>query len=287
MNDSGAIVGTATYTPPPVNGVPSTPVQHGALLLPCQFSLLNGAQSGPDGVDFKGFRPQTLNDGDIDPDNPNVSNDSQYSDKLGPLIDGSGNLLSLPDNYSDASVFGLLMMAKVSAEPNITYKWNRTFQQRSWNIAKSTDGTQWNVVSTYQPTGFPNSPIEDTKNLDVLNNIPSPNHILYYHDIPGENLLSFSLCKVGDYAYEETHFVYTLTITIGSATTTRSIGVGQRILSQRTGTGTSSSDWKYIYNTVGTTDIPNCVIDKSKVSAIVGNDGLTIHIFTDANNNIN
>jgi len=176
------------------------------------------------------------------------------------------------------------MMAKVPAEPNITYSWNRTLHQRSWDILKSKDGTQWNVISTFQRTGM-KKPIEDTFNMEVLSDKPSPKNILYYYDVPGATFLDFLPCKVGDYSYREVVFTYTLTIKNGSAPpVSASIDVGQSILSQRSSIGLASSNWKYIYNKVATTNTPNCAIDQAKVSQIVGNDGLKIFITPDANN---
>lgn len=50
-----------------------------------------------------------------------------------------------------------------------------------------------------------------------------------------------------------------------------SIGRGQVILVKKVNTtGTYSTDWHGITNSVTTTAIPNCIITESKVRAIVG-----------------
>jgi hypothetical protein len=57
INNAGCIAGSANYSGTN-SAIPAG--AHGVILVPCQFRLLNGAQSGTDGMDFNGNRPTTI-----------------------------------------------------------------------------------------------------------------------------------------------------------------------------------------------------------------------------------
>ena len=271
INDNGAIVGTATYQPPAVNGALPPTEQHGVMLIPCQFSLLNGNQSGTDGLNFDGTRPQTVTA--TSPDNTTAALDIQAMnggtqtniDVLGTVTPIGLGRRDLPGACYTAS---LILAAKVmpATATNVSYSWNRTYNRHAvliqWNGI-----SRWNVNQVNYQTALP-----DDQYTDYQTDIPSPESLLYIWDNPAMDLIdNFDTAQIGDYAYLEYDFTYNLTIIIGSATTTRTIDVGQTILAKRVNkTGNVATDWQGLENIVSTTNIPNCQINFTKVHAIVG-----------------
>jgi hypothetical protein len=298
INDSGAIVGTATYS-----GTNTAIAQgsHGVLLLPCQYSLLNGNQSGTDGLNFDGTRPTTISATATDntttvadigntPANGGGGNDGL--DILGNDVPfGQGR----PDNPGNAYAYSLMVVAKVSpaTATSISYSWNRVFEDRGVTIIKtlntSTNTYYWEVKSVNSannPTGFP-TPYPDTDGGSHQTTTPSAKSILYSYDDPAMNFAFFNACGVGDYAYEECNYTYTLTITMGSATATRVINVGNVITAQRAGTGIGASNWTGKGNVVSTTSIPDCQMpnDSTHVAIIRSIVGGSLPIVIDSHAN--
>jgi hypothetical protein len=101
---------------------------------------------------------------------------------------------------------------------------------------------------------------------------PSPQNLLYYADCSESNLSTFfNACQIGDYAYEQTDFTYTLTITIGSATTTAVKHLGQVVIAKRIAlSGNPLTDWQVQQDTVTSTAIPTCQVVAAQVDSIVG-----------------
>jgi hypothetical protein len=272
MNDYGAIVGTANYT-----GTATTTGSHGVLLLPCQFSLLNGNQSGADGLNFNSTRPTT-----ISATNPDNTLPSQYT--IGNSSGGNGgiDLLGIdpfgqgrPEDPGDAYVASLLVAAKVmpSTVPGVTYSWDRTYKDRKiwihWTGGLTGVGT-WQVNSLNSsslPTGVP-TPIEDNNPPGTDNSVvPSTEQLLYAYDNPGMKLSYWNSASLYDLAYEERDFTYTLTISVGNGvSTTAVVHVGQTIIAKMGGS-VSSPTWQPISNVVSTSSIPSCLITTTKVQA--------------------
>jgi hypothetical protein len=270
INDYGCIVGTATYTPTGTMD-PIAAGSHGVLLLPCQYSLLNGNQSGVDGLNFDGTRPQTLPA--TAPDNTTVGLDIQaLNGGTQTTINVLGTVLPVGLGRRDypgaCYTSSLVVTAKVppSSAINISYSWNRTYNSHvvliQWNGL-----TKWNVNQLYYKTVQP-----DDTDHEYETSTPSPNGQLYIFDNPALDLAdNCDSANVGDYAYLETDFTYTLTISIGTSTTTRTMHVGQTILAKRVNTtGITATDWQGIENLVSTSGIPNCQITFDKVHSIVG-----------------
>jgi hypothetical protein len=103
---------------------------------------------------------------------------------------------------------------------------------------------------------------------------PSPENLLYCFDNPALDLINnFDSASVGDYAYEETDFTYTLTVTIGSAPPSKcTMHVGVTTLAKRVSndTGTVAGDWQGVENIISSSNVPNCQITFDKVHNIVG-----------------
>jgi hypothetical protein len=243
------------------------------------FCLLNGFTT-----DFQGRIPTTLDDKDLI--NSTTQNDISYNcnfDIIGVDPFGRGRLNDAGNCY----VYSLLMMAKVT--PGLSYTWDRHYQTRSVIITKSSDGTRWNVTCVNNanvPTGSPSAPVEDSPNAPGTDKTvtPSKTNVLYFFDNPGMSMGLYSACKKYDYAYFEADFTYTLTGALGTQTVANTIHVGQVVKAQRTNvTGTVTSDWTPLQNTVSTTEIPSCRFDDdSKIRAIVGG---TLPIVFDTNIN--
>jgi hypothetical protein len=289
INDGGAIVGTATYSG---TNTAIAAGSHGVLLLPCQFSLLNGNQSGTDGLNFDGTRPTKISQ--TSPDNSTATTDIGNSsggnggiDLLG--IDSFGQ--GRPEAPAgDAYVASLLVVAKVmpATVPGITYSWNRTYNDRKiwvhWTGGLTGIGT-WQVTclnsSTFFTSGSDNNP-PGTDNTIV----PSPDQLLYSYDNPGMNLGIWNNATLYDIAYEEKSFTYTLTINVGNGvSTTSTINVGQTIIAKMGGSITSPV-WQPVSNVVSTTSIPNCSITTAKVQAALSaaGDWSTVYPITVASN---
>jgi hypothetical protein len=146
INDNGAIVGTATKI--------SDGTIHGIMLLPCQFSLLNGNQSGTDGLNFDGTRPQKISATMPDNSLPSIDTigNATYGnagiDLLGIDPFGQGR----PGYSGSAYVASLLVTAKVMpSSPNITYSWDRTLKTREiwihWEGLGLTGIGWWDALS--------------------------------------------------------------------------------------------------------------------------------------------
>ena len=261
-------MGTATKT--------SDSTSHGILLLPCQYSLLNGNQSGTDGLNFDGTRPTTISA--TSPDNSTATTDIGNStsgnagyDILGLDPFGQGR----PEAPGDAYTASLLVVAKVmpSTVPGITYSWDRTYKDRKiwihWTGGLTGVGT-WQVTSlnsTSLPTGVP-TPVSDNSTPGLFDTeTPSSNQILYYYDNPAMNLGYWNSAAYYDLAYEERDFTYTLTISVGNGvSTTAVVHVGQTIIAKMGGS-VSSLTWQPISNVVSTSNIPSCLITTAKVQA--------------------
>jgi hypothetical protein len=275
INNAGCIAGTANYS-----GTNAAIPQgyHGVILVPCQFRLLNGAQSGTDGLNFDGTRPTKISA--TSPDNTTATTD------IGNSTSGTGNsgidLLGIDpfgqgrSQYpGDAYVASILMVAKVmpASMPNVTYSWDRTYKDRMiwihWTGGLSGIGT-WQVTSlnngTTQKTGLL-TPVEDSLNPVGTDHsvIPSPKQLLYFYDNPGMNMALWSYASLYDLAYEEKDFTYTLTISVGNGVSTSAVvHVGQTTIAKVGGTA-SSLVWQPVSNTVSTSGIPSCLITKAKV----------------------
>jgi hypothetical protein len=262
---------------------------------------LNGNQSGTDGLNFDGTRPTTISATATDntttvadigntPANGGGGNDGL--DILGNDVPfGQGR----PDNPGNAYAYSLMVVAKVSpaTATSISYSWNRVFEDRGVTIIKtlntSTNTYYWEVKSVNSannPTGFP-TPYPDTDGGSHQTTTPSAKSILYSYDDPAMNFAFFNACGVGDYAYEECNYTYTLTITMGSATATRVINVGNVITAQRAGTGIGASNWTGKGNVVSTTSIPDCQMpnDSTHVAIIRSIVGGSLPIVIDSHAN--
>jgi len=267
-------------------GVALTATSESLTMVPVEFRLLNGDQSGKDGVFFDNSRPTTCDDPVLQNDNFITATIIIWAgtNQLGTLPIGQGRMdVPLKDN---SYVSALLVVAKVAPDSTgLTYSWKRSLQRGAWMIERS--GSQWNVYKRGISTGFPN-PINDTGSSIFYTTIPSPKGILYYSDTPGSHLGSivYDHLAVDDYVYEEKDFTYTLTISKGSTVLKKlDFHVGQTITAKRIDrTGTVAQDWEALGCHVSSSNIPSCKIDQNKVISIVGSNNGTINIHPDANN---
>jgi hypothetical protein len=270
------------------------------MLLPCQFSLLNGDTNTADvdGMDFNGTRPTTISA--TSPDNTAASQDQTDNggiDQLGTITLGQGR----PDLPGTAYVDSLMMVAKVApaAATNITYAWGRVYQDRSLIITNVASATPpyWYVKSvndTNYITGYP-TPVLDTDGGLHQTTASSAKSVLYSYDTPGMGLTQFQAssthgtwdCNTNDYAYEKTDFTYFLTNSIGSAHAVAIQHIGQFIVTKRIAkTGSVASQWTGIENIMCTTNIPTCnTITTAEIRAIVGGTNAIV-IDPNATNNI-
>lgn len=262
INDAGAIAGTATYS-----GTNFPTGMHGIMLLPCQYRLLNGDTdvADTDGMDFFGNRPITRDYGYLATDNTSTAN------VIGVLHTNSLGILPLNNGYvSGATVNSILVVAKVMPSTSgATYSWHTAYRDCSATIIHS--GSKWNVTSVNSATN-PTQQNDDTTGSANYTTAVSAKNLLYYADGPGANLAgAFTACQIGDFAYEQTDFTYTLTINFGTAVTTRVTHVGQVVIAKRIAlTGTVQSQWQVQQNSITTTSIPTCQVTVPQVEAIVG-----------------
>lgn len=191
INDEGAIVGTATYTPTGTTD-PIAAGSHGVMLLPCQYKLLNGDTNTADvdGVDFFGNRPTTRDYGYLSTDNASTAA------TISAL--GTNSLGALPLNntyYSGAPVNSILVECMVLPSSSaITYSWHRSYRDCSAMIVHS--GSNWNVTSA-NSTSNPSQESDDTGTSSVFTTSVSAKQLLYYADCPGANLSAFfNACQV-------------------------------------------------------------------------------------------
>ncbi len=252
---------------------------HALLLVPNAIKLLNGAQSGSDGVDFNGKRPTKISDPDIQPDNPNYQNNISANDNLDLLGEdpiGRGRAgLTL---YCTS----LLVVAQAPLPNGMAqYKWDRKYRDRSVSIVKKndSDGAYWYVDLAIDPAGNlidnnnPNLVDDDTPpDYNQENITPSPKGFLYIYDNPGLDLNpatgGFHACNNGDYAYEKIDFVVSLLMQVGNSISPRVLHIGQIIKAKRNG---NTGSWEGISNTTSTTAIPDCGgITEAEIRVIVG-----------------
>jgi hypothetical protein len=265
INDNGAIVGTSGYTPQGTND--TIPVgQHGVMLLPCQFALLNGAASGPDGADFNGNRPTTISQTSSDSSPSVISWVLGHAgvDQLGvlPACQGTPGVQTY-----DGYVCSIAMLAKVTGGmSSVTYGWNRTYQDLSVTISNTGTNT-WYVRGAEAQPGQPPvatlGPAEpDSDNPPGTDKTVTPtNNVVAFYDAPGISFGFFTngAPNVNDYAYEKTVFTYSLTNTIGSASAVATTQIGLTALGQRkAATGVINNDWKGVSYLMGSTNIPCC-----------------------------
>jgi hypothetical protein len=212
LNNSGAIVGTATYTQQGTND-PIPAGQHGVMLLPLQLKLLNGITP-----DFDGNIPTSFI---APPEFPEYEYELLMSDignvtNLGPLAvgpSGSGNL--------HGGYFYCLMVAGQAPAniPNIQYRWKRYWKGRQWYLNYNnstgewivTNRSSWGTLPGEAPLGHDDSGSDGT--CAPSDSTPSINkHEFYAADTPGLNYPagdgSDSSCQNGDYLDEEETFTY-------------------------------------------------------------------------------
>jgi hypothetical protein len=264
INDSGIIVGTANY-----NQIPYAPVPHGVMLLPCQFTLLNGDTNTADvdGMFFDGTRPTTISA------TSNYATSTLAAAAIGDSTGGDGgtNVLGfvaplgwgrpIPAAIVNGKcyTFSLMMLAKVTpASSGITYAWGRSYHERDVVILNTTTTTNfyWDVrgvdYETYNP--------DDTGTNLYYTIIPSTNNnIVVDYDNPAAYMPAFAGngASLGDYACHKRAFTYYLTNSIGSTNAIATQQVGTYITAKRTAlTGVTTNDWTGIENMASTTNIP-------------------------------
>jgi hypothetical protein len=119
-----------------------------------------------------------------------------------------------------------------------------------------TAGDKWEVTGYPYTTRFK----DDTPAYNST--IPSANgNIVVSYDNPALNFsdLASGAPKVGDYIYQKSNFVYTLTKTVGAASSIRSQNVGVVVLSERINiNNTSAASWTNLYYYASTTNFPDC-----------------------------
>ena len=275
INDSGAIVGTATQVQDSSGNPipPASQVSHGVMLLPVQFSLLNGNQSGPDGLNFDGTRPTKISS--TGPDNPATVISSDLAALSVPPeipIDVLGTVSPMGEGRAEyphwCYTSSLVVAAKVPplSQINATYSWNRTVNIHE--VWLHWTGLLWSVTQKSYLAGHP-----DLSDHEYDTAVPSPNNELYVFDNPAEALFpNYSNASIGDYAYVEYDFTYTLTITVGSSPPSQfTMHVGNTLLAKRVNhTSNVIADWQGLENIVSSSNIPDCQITSSKIQKIVG-----------------
>jgi hypothetical protein len=304
INDSGAIVGTATASgtnPSLVVGMatytssntPPSAGSHGALLIPLQLALLNGSTP-----DFDGSVPPSIISA---PENPNYSNDVTATGgvtTLGAAAMGQGRSGYSNEAYSDV----IMVAAKAPAVMSgIQYRWERFKSRRSWYIKMSADGKSCNVTwRSSAGIATPANDMHDTSNT-YENVIPSSTKkefyacdstALGYGEANGgsvnDTLAGFM--NKGDFIHEEKAFLYIVQVSFDGVNWTdgTTMEVAQSITIQYKATGgTAVTDWMGIPNNNGgntsTQGVIIPLITKTKVQAIVG-PNVTITIDDNANN---
>jgi hypothetical protein len=294
MNDSGAIVGTATYTPTGTTD-PIAAGSHGVLLTPCEVRLLNGDTNAADvdGKDFDGNRPTTIDNSDLSPDNTTTSTDitDVGTDILGDCPMGTGR--TDPPFAGNSYISTELVVAKVqpnAAAAGFTYAWTRVKLWRELDIKKSSDGSHWNVTRDSVSAGSP-ALANDTDDGSHQTTVPSAKNILYSYDASGDYMANHASAAVGDYSLDEKKFIYTLTISMGSkVVATVNFPIGQFIVAKRVNTtGTTSTDWQGISCRASSVNIPDCQMpnDAAHVAIIRGIVGGSLPITIDSHANDN
>jgi len=291
INDNGVIAGQAYYTPTGPND-PIPAGNRGVLLLPCQFSLLNGAQSGPDGKDFNGNRPTTISATSNYASSTMISNaqSANQTNIIGtdPLGTGRSDAPFAGNSY----ISSLMMLAKVSppAATNITYGWNRTYSLRAVAIAQTATNT-WYVTAINFSTGIPTPKQDlDSSMYGYQTTVPSTNNnVVAIYDDPGMYISPFTnyATHIGDYAYQKRVFTYSLTNAIGTASAIATQQVGTYILARRGATnGVVATDWTGKENITCTTNIPDCsTVTIPEIRAIVSPSTNTIILDPSVTNN--
>jgi hypothetical protein len=291
INNDGAILSWATRTADDnTNAL--------VLLIPVSFALLNGDATGTDGKDVFGNRPTARN--------WSAPGDDLKDDDLDNLLllDPSNPVAAIITPYGPIpanSAFGgfgdsITMEALVPNCSNLKYEWNRSYHDLSVTIEYSSFlGWQprWNVASVngtgINSAGEPQIPTQENDDMKGIfqQNIPSGLSLLYAEDFPGMKLSNFSGCNIGDYAYEETDFTYGIKVTLGPASATCTIHVGQILKARRSSktSGNPLGDWTILESQISTTDIPPCQITAPDTRNIVGGSVPITPIPENVNNN--
>jgi len=92
--------------------------------------------------------------------------------------------------------------------------------------------------------------------------------------------------NVGDCAYDETDFTYSITITIGSVSTVSTIHVGEKLKLtkvQNLGDARDFNNPADNFIVVSTVNIPDCTMSTNKAISIVGGTGSNIILNTNVN----
>jgi hypothetical protein len=248
------------------------------MLLPCQFSLLNGDTNTADvdGMDFNGTRPTTISA------TISYNTTAETNEDIGTFGGGGNDGINMfgvdtpigtgrGDIPGQCDAYSLMMLAKVSppAATNITYGWDRKYYIRAVTISQTSTNT-WDVRGHNYSTG----PMEDTGANTYYTTTPSTNNnVVIFYDNPALNIsqLSNNAPNVGDYAYQKFGFTYYLTNSIGSTNAVATQQVGVVTLAQRISTNNVvSTDWTNIYNIASTTNFPDCSgVTSNEISAIV------------------
>jgi hypothetical protein len=284
MNGSGAIVGTATYTPKPPTTPPGPPDpiaagSHGVMLLPLQLKLLNGSTA-----DFDGTTPTSVI---ASPENPNYANDvagAGGETQLGVLPMGQGR----PTFPNNAYTVQTLVAAQAPANMSgLQYQWKRFLTRRSWYLQSTNSGTSWHV--TQRSNRGTTTPADDTGSSDYYNTTPSSTkHEFYFQDTSALAYGNYAndtngYLPVGSYILEEKAFTYQVNTSFDGVTWAlgMSLPVQQTITVKIQAAGTNAvSSWVGYPNLQGgnvfTNGMINPVITSSQVQAIVGSTNFTI-----------
>jgi hypothetical protein len=252
INDSGLIIGTATYTPTgTADPIPAG--QHGVLLVPVQITLLNGSTPDFDGTIVTGMPSDFPTPGV--PGTPYGNSAADAGTNLGVATPmGAGRNNNAPDN-----AYSFVLMAATKAPPGFQYRWERFIQRRSWYIKKTTSGTNtfWDV-SWRSSRGFSDGDTNDLKNPgDFDDSTPSSvKHEFYAHDSSalGYGFAGDSSMNTNDCIHEEKNFIYKVQISPDGTnwTDAATMPVAQsETITYKATQGSAATDWAGVPNFTG------------------------------------